>query len=91
VNPRQIALIPIKNNDPEISLYCKQIYTQCKGKNILIDWLDESETMQKKVALAETLKYCYIIVIGKKEVESQTINIRGFKEMMTLNKFIEGL
>jgi threonyl-tRNA synthetase len=91
VNPRQIALIPIKHNDPEIGLYCKRIYTECKDKGVLIDWLDGSDTMQKKVALAETLKYCQVIVIGKKEVDTQTVNIRGFKEPMDLDRFIEGL
>lgn len=91
VNPRQIALIPVKHNDLDISLYCKQIHTQCKYKSILIDWLDGPETMQKKVALAETLKYNYVIVIGKKEVDTKTVNIRGFKEPMELDKFIEEL
>ena len=91
VNPRQIALIPVKHNDPEISLYCKEINDRCKDRLILIDWLDGGETMQKKVAIAEALKYCYIIVVGKKEVNTHTLNIRGFKEPMNLDKFIEGL
>ncbi len=91
VNPRQIALIPIKHNEPEITLHCKKFYDLAKSNQILIDWLDGSDTMQKKVAQAETLKYCFIVVIGKKEVESNTINVRGFKEPIGMEKFLEGL
>jgi len=91
VNPRQIALIPIKHNEPEISLYCKKIYDLAKAKGVEIDWLDGTDTMQKKVAQAEMLKYYYKIVIGKNEVNTNTVNIRGFKEPMDLEKFIEDL
>jgi threonyl-tRNA synthetase len=91
VNPRQIALIPIKHNEPDIILHCKKIYDLAKTNGIQIDWLDGSDTMQKKVAQAEMLKYCYIVVVGKKEVDSNTVNVRGFKEPMDLEKFINSL
>jgi threonyl-tRNA synthetase len=91
VNPRQIALIPIKHNDLEIGLYCRKIYDIAKAKGIQIDWLDGSDTMQKKVAQAEMLKYCFTVVVGKKEVDTNTVNIRGFIKSIDLNKFIDEL
>lgn len=43
----------------------------------------------KKIALCEVLHYNYILVIGKKEVNTQTISVRNEKLSISFENFIE--
>lgn len=80
VNPRQFAIIPVKHNDKNIDDYCKEILSVLKNKNYIVDYIvdyfDDTDTMQKKICNADMLHYSYVIVIGDKEVNSKTVNIR---------------
>lgn len=87
VNPRQFAVIPVKNNDEKINIYSKKVCETIKKANMIVDYFDDSDTMQKKIANAEILHYSYIIVIGDKEVNENTINIRGIGTKI-LNEFL---
>ena len=52
--------------------------------NIVID--DSTETLNKKIRKAEKLCFNYIFVIGEKEEESNSINIRkGNKRIGVIN------
>ena len=53
----------------------KLIETNNVGRYINID--KSSETLQKKILNAEVLHYNYIVVLGKKELGAQTLNVRG--------------
>ena len=55
------------------------------------DFIDGSDTMQKKIANCGVLHHNYIVVIGKKEVESNIINVRNPKMVMSLNDFADFL
>lgn len=87
VNPRQIAIIPVKHDDEQIQNYCFNLQTHLKNLDYSVDFLNDSDTMQKKIANCEMLRYSIVAVIGKKEVESNIVNIRNPKMQMSLNEF----
>ncbi len=89
VNPRQIAIVPVKSDDIEINSYCKELFLNLKNSNYNVNYYDDSDTMQKKIAQCEVLHYNYILVIGKKEADNQTISIRNPKMTLSYNEFIK--
>lgn len=91
VNPRQIAIIPVKSDSNQINEYCIEIFQQLTKNNFNCEFIDGNETMQKKIANCEVLHYNYILVIGKKEVEQGIVNVRNPKMQIDLHSFIEFL
>lgn len=77
VNPRQFAIVPVKHDNHDITTYCKEVCKTITDNDFSVDYFDDSDTMQKKIANAEMLHYSYVIVIGEKEVKNKTINVRG--------------
>lgn len=91
VNPRQISIIPVKSDDPNIHLYCDELYSNLKKLNYNVSYYDDSNTMQKKIAQCEVLHYNYIIVIGEKEVKNNTISVRNQKKTFNYLDFLNFL
>jgi threonyl-tRNA synthetase len=89
INPRQIAIIPVKSDEPIIDTYCKELDLNLKKSNYNVNYYDDTDTMQKKIAYCEVLHYNYIIVIGKKEVDNKTISVRNPKITLDYNSFLE--
>jgi threonyl-tRNA synthetase len=81
VSPRQVCIIPVSVK-PDLVEYCNKVKNQIlsmgAGKYVNVDL--SSETLQKKILNAEVLHYNFIIVLGKKELGSSTVNIRGIGE-----------
>ncbi len=72
LSPRQIMVIPINNKFvPDIE---KSILPPFSGFHIDLDKSDN--TLDKKIRDATVLHYNYIFVVGKRELDSQTVNIR---------------
>ena len=77
LSPRQICVVPVTaENIP----YGKKIYEHFKDYHIALD--DSSETLNKKIRTAEKMKYNYIFVVGQKEEETESINIRINKKVL---------
>src|SRR3989338_1299244 len=82
LSPRKIALIPVsdKFND-----YCNTLLSTFqsllgfKGIDII-----SHDKVNINVAFSESLKYNYILVIGKKELDSSTISYRSSHKINTL-------
>jgi len=91
VNPRQIAIIPVKSDDLAINEYCKELFSNLKKSNYNVSYYDDSDTMQKKIAQCEVLHYNFIVVIGKKEVENKTISIRNPKITLSYLELLDFL
>lgn len=71
LSPRQIIVIPINNKFTD---YCENIK---KSLNKYYTDIDVSNnTLQYKIKWATMLKYNYILVVGKREMEHQTVNLR---------------
>lgn len=73
LSPVQVILLPIadRHND-----YCKKVAKKMFDLGIRVEVNDETETTPKKVRDAELQKINYILVVGDREVQNNTINVR---------------
>lgn len=75
LSPIQIAILPI--NDDHLS-YAKKIYHQLKER-YRIKLFESSDSISKKILMAEKEKIPYMFVIGDKEIKENKISIRQHK------------
>lgn len=73
ISPIQVAILPIADRHLD---YSKKIAKQLKEKGFRVEINDKAETMNKKVRNAQIKKINYILVVGDKEEENQTVNVR---------------
>ncbi len=73
ISPNQIMFLPIA--DRHVA-YCEEVAAQLKkaGLRVYID--DRSESTKKKVRDAQLQQYNYMLVVGDKEIEEKTVNVR---------------
>ena len=71
--PVQAVVIPISQDQHE---YADKVVAELKAANIRVENWNEAESMQKRIRRAEKEKVPYMMIIGKQEVEDQTVSIR---------------
>ncbi|OGE79111.1 MAG: threonine--tRNA ligase [Candidatus Doudnabacteria bacterium RIFCSPHIGHO2_01_FULL_46_14] len=90
LSPVQVAILPI--ND-EVVEYSEKIAAELRTAGLRIELDSRNESIGKKIREAEKQKIPYMLIIGKKEMEAETISVRGRGEKdlgsMSLDKFIE--
>ena len=90
IAPRQSTIIPV-SLDNHLK-YADEIFKALKDANIYAHLDDRNERVGRKIRDAQTSKTKYQIVIGDKEVEDKTINVRSYgsekQESMTLKQFL---
>mgnify|MGYP001597405574 CR=1 FL=1 len=90
LSPIQVAIIPISEKHGDYGMKIKE---DLLNVGIRIETKYENETLGKKIREAEMQKIPYILIIGDKEIESQSVSIRergkGDLGQMKLEKFIE--
>ncbi len=90
LSPTQVKIIPITDGQLE---YAQKIEKELKANNIRVEIDDKAETMQNKIRNAAGEKVPYMIIIGGREEENQTISIRQRDGqdlgLMTLSDFLE--
>ena len=59
--------------------YAEEILNLLKAEGIRAEFLDE-DTVGKRIREAELQKIPYILVVGDKEVQNKTVNVRHYKE-----------
>lgn len=69
----QVRIIPIGN---EFMPQCNELLAVLKENSIRGDIDDRDETLSKKIREAETEWIHYVVIIGEKEVASNTVSIR---------------
>jgi threonyl-tRNA synthetase len=90
LSPTQVRLIPISDKYlDKLEELAKQIASHC----IRVDIDDSASTLQKKIREAEQEWIPYIVVIGEKEVETETLSVRdrelkGQQQKMTTEELI---
>ena len=90
LSPTQVRLIPISDKFMDkVDELAGQIASHC----IRVDIDDSASTLQKKIREAEQEWVPYIIVVGEKEVESETLSVRdrelkGQQQKMTTEQLI---
>jgi threonyl-tRNA synthetase len=75
--PTQVVIIPVSQN---FSDYAEKIEAKLKEKNIKVSVDARNEKIGYKIRESETQKIPYMLIVGEKEVESETISIRKHKE-----------
>ncbi len=87
--PVQAAILPISEKHLD---YAKKVTQQLVEQGIRVELDDRAESLQKRIRDAELKKIPYMVIIGDKEVKSNTVSIRarGEKDLgsMNLKKFI---
>jgi threonyl-tRNA synthetase len=90
--PVQVKVIPITDDQAE---YAKKIEQSLIENDIRVELDDKSETMQNKIRTAAGDKIPYMIIVGGREAENNTISIRQRDGQdlgtMTLSKFIDDI
>ncbi len=76
LSPVQIVILPVSEKHVD---YAKEIFDSFKQENIRVELSDSNETLGKRIREAEIQKIPYILIIGDKEIQNQTINVRHFK------------
>jgi threonyl-tRNA synthetase len=74
LSPLQAVIIPISQDQNE---YGQKILDSLSAANIRAELWNEAESMQKKIRKAEKQKIPYMLVVGKNEVDSKQLAVRG--------------
>jgi len=77
LSPIQVIILPISNKQ---IVYSKKIMALCKQNNLRIKLDDRNESLGRKIRDAEMQKIPKILIIGPKEVKSNSITIRDFSK-----------
>lgn len=73
LSPVQAMVIPVGEKFDE---YAKEVIAKLKQNEIRIELDNSSESLGKRIRNAEKQKIPYILVVGEKEMESETVTIR---------------
>ncbi|MEK7558392.1 MAG: threonine--tRNA ligase [Patescibacteria group bacterium] len=91
LSPVQVAVLPISEKHKE---YAEKVCGALKAAGIRAELDESNESLGKKIRNAKTSKVPYFLVLGDKEVESETITVEsraGGSEKETLKNLIEKL
>lgn len=72
--PDQVIIIPIADKHME---YAKSFLESLEKEDIRVSLDDRSKSMQSKIRDAEKLKIPYVVIVGDKEIETETVSIRS--------------
>jgi threonyl-tRNA synthetase len=90
LSPDQIWIIPVGSRHKKYANFVNQ---QLTAHNLRTRIKDENETVSKKIREGEIQKIPYMLVVGDKEMEAETVRMRqrqkGDIGEMKLTKFIE--
>ncbi|MBI1833450.1 MAG: threonine--tRNA ligase [Candidatus Andersenbacteria bacterium] len=73
LSPVQVAILPISDDQLE---YAKGIAATLKEAGIRVETDERSESIGKKIREAQTMKVPVMLIVGKKEVEDETVAVR---------------
>lgn len=86
--PVQTVIIPISD---QFIPYAREVATSLSSNEVRVEVDEINDTLNKKIRQAEKQKIPYIVVVGNKEVESETVSVRrrgnGKPESMSQDSF----
>ena len=92
LSPRQLKIVPISEKFLD---YANRISAILQHEGYYVELDSSDNTVSKKIREAEIEKFNYILVVGQKELDADTINVRcrdsGEKKVMKLNDFLESI
>ena len=75
--PVQAKILPVTNRAEE---YAKELQKTLRGKGLRVDIDLRSESLGSKIKLARNERIPYMLIVGDKEVDDQTISVRSRRE-----------
>ena len=78
--PVQAVVIPISDKHSE---YAQKVAKQLEEKNIRVEQYDKNEPLNARVRDAEMQKVPYILVVGDKEADSDSVSVRQLHSKAT--------
>jgi threonyl-tRNA synthetase len=92
ITPEQVYVIPISEKHVD---YAQKIYEELKLANLRVKIDERNKSMQSRIRDAEKMKIPYIVVVGDKEIDTETISVRARKNreegLMKVQEFIDNL
>lgn len=83
LSPVQLALLPISEHELK---YAKQLAKTLKAEGFRVEVDESNSTLGKKMVRVREQKLPYLAILGKQEVENQTITLKNrVGEQITLN------
>lgn len=73
LSPRQCIVVPV---DPKYADYACEVQQLVHDAGFYVDVDDSARTLNKKVREAQLAQYNFILVVGEKEMEARTVNVR---------------
>ncbi len=94
LSPIQVAVIPVRENHNE---YASKIYESLRQNNVRTEFMSQDENLGKKVRAAKNERIPYVLIIGDKEIESNSItvenrdagNLGTFSVQEIINKIVD--
>jgi threonyl-tRNA synthetase len=77
LSPIQVCIVPIGESQKE---YSNKVFEILKEKNIRVKLDDFNESLGKRIRNAKTDKTPYVIVLGDKEKDSETLTVETRSE-----------
>jgi threonyl-tRNA synthetase len=72
--PDQVLIVPISEKHTE---YAQKVYRILDDADIRVQIDDRDKSMQSRIRDAEKMKIPYIVVVGDKEIETNTVSVRS--------------
>lgn len=90
--PEQVYVIPISDKHHE---YAKKVYEEFRNTGLRVKLDDRTKSMQSRIRDAEKMKIPYIVIMGDKEIETETVSVRTRRNkcegLMKVQEFIDNL
>lgn len=90
--PEQVYVIPISDKHHE---YSQKVYEELRSAGLRVKLDDRTKSMQSRIRDAEKMKIPYVVIIGDKEIETETISVRTRRNkgegLMKVQEFIDNL
>jgi threonyl-tRNA synthetase len=92
LTPEQVYINPISEKHTD---YANEVFEQLKEAKVRVKLDNRNKSMQSRIRDAEKMKIPYIVVVGDKEIETETISIRARNNreegLMKTQEFIDNL
>ncbi|PIT93380.1 MAG: threonine--tRNA ligase [Candidatus Harrisonbacteria bacterium CG10_big_fil_rev_8_21_14_0_10_38_8] len=77
MNPSQVRILAVSEKFQD---YAMKIADELRENNIRVEISTPNETLGKRIRKAQTDKVPYILVVGEKEVQSDTVSVRHYRD-----------
>lgn len=84
--PIQVVVLPVSDVHGE---YAKKVVQRLKGNSVRVELLDASQSLGKRIREGEKQRIPYILVMGDKEVQEESVAVRNVKTKKQVSVSLE--